>query len=84
MKALILDIQREDWDRTQGMTFADVETPVLDESKSPEDSSQPYRICGHVLLGEIVETGSYASHYYRYRSDDIVSTESHIFCGKCH
>ncbi len=120
MKALILDIQREDWDRTQGMTFADVETPVLDESKNPEDSSkviikpiyagfcgsdkslwfrhafketlfdslenssQPYRICGHELLGEIVETGSYASRYYGYRSGDIVSTESHIFCGKCH
>ncbi len=120
MKALILDIQREDWDRTQGMTFTDVDAPVLEESKTPEDSSkviikplytgfcgsdkslwfrhafketlfdslessgQSYRICGHELLGEIMETGSYASRYYGYRSGDIVSTESHIFCGKCH
>ena len=42
------------------------------------------RICGHELLGEIVEVGSYASKVYGYCVGDLVSTESHIFCGQCH
>ncbi|MFQ5482648.1 MAG: alcohol dehydrogenase catalytic domain-containing protein, partial [Nitrospinaceae bacterium] len=44
----------------------------------------PHRICGHELLGEIVETGSYAASHYGYKAGDMVSTESHIFCGRCH
>jgi threonine 3-dehydrogenase len=43
-----------------------------------------YRICGHELLGEILETGSVAERHYGYKPGDIVTTESHIFCGKCH
>ncbi len=50
---------------------------------SLESSGQHYRICGHELLGEIVATGSYAEKTYGYRPGDIVSTESHIFCGRC-
>jgi threonine 3-dehydrogenase len=120
LKALILDIKRNQWESTRGMTFADIEAPVLDEARCREDagrvlikprytgfcgsdkgiwfrhafkdlifdsleeSGRPYRICGHELLGEIVETGSYAARHYGYRPGDIVSTESHIFCGKCH
>ena len=119
MKALILDIKRNQWESTRGMTFADIEAPVLDEARCREDagrvlikprytgfcgsdkgiwfrhafkdlifdsleeSGRPYRICGHELLGEIVETGSYAARHYGYRPGDIVSTESHIFCGMC-
>ncbi|NIM65318.1 MAG: zinc-binding dehydrogenase [Candidatus Latescibacteria bacterium] len=41
------------------------------------------RVIGHELLGEIVETGSVASARYGYGPKDIVSTESHIVCGKC-
>jgi threonine 3-dehydrogenase len=48
------------------------------------DEGKSYRICGHELLGEIVETGSYSAKHYGYKSGDIVSTESHIFCGRCH
>ncbi|QPJ61596.1 MAG: alcohol dehydrogenase catalytic domain-containing protein [Candidatus Nitronauta litoralis] len=51
---------------------------------SLEAEGQSRRICGHELLGEIVETGSYVKRYYGYHPGDIVSTESHIFCGKCH
>jgi threonine 3-dehydrogenase len=43
-----------------------------------------YRVCGHELLGEILETGSVAERHYGYKPGDIVTTESHIFCGKCH
>lgn len=41
------------------------------------------RILGHELLGEVVEVGSVAESHYGYRPKDIVSTESHIICGKC-
>jgi threonine 3-dehydrogenase len=51
---------------------------------SLEKEGQTQRICGHELLGEIVETGSYSARHYGYRPGDIVSTESHIFCGKCY
>ncbi len=120
MKALILDIKRDEWDTTTGMTFADVDEPKLDESNNSDDGGrvlikpiytgfcgsdkgiwfrhsfddmifdslenegQSYRICGHELLGEVVATGSYAASHYGYRPGDIVSAESHIFCGLCH
>ncbi len=41
------------------------------------------RILGHEMLGEVVETGSVARERYGYSPKDIVSTESHIICGKC-
>jgi threonine 3-dehydrogenase len=43
-----------------------------------------YRVCVHELLGEILENGSSAERHYGYKPEDIVTTESHIFCGKCH
>ncbi len=43
-----------------------------------------FRICGHELLGEVVEVGSYAKKQYGFKVGDTVSTESHIFCGRCH
>ncbi len=120
MKALALDIPRDQWEATKGMSLMDVPEPELDESCRPADSNKciikplytgfcgsdkgiwfrhsfkdmifdsldqerrDYRICGHELLGEIVEAGSYAENHYGYKSGDIVSTESHIFCGRCH
>ena len=51
---------------------------------SLESEGQSRRICGHELLGEIVETGSYSAKHYGYKPGDMVSTESHIFCGKCY
>ncbi len=120
MKALVLNITRDEWENSKGMTLESVESPTLDEAITPEDagrvlikplytgfcgsdkslwfrkafkdtlfdsleaSNQTLRICGHELLGEIVGAGSHAFRHYGYRSGDIVSTESHIFCGKCH
>jgi threonine 3-dehydrogenase len=51
---------------------------------SRDCEGKAYRICGHELLGEIVEAGSYSQSHYGYKPGDIVSTESHIFCGVCH
>jgi len=120
MKALTLDIKREEWESTKGMKMTEVETPKLDEGRNPEDGGKvlikplytgfcgsdkgiwfrhafkgmifdslegegrTYRVCGHELLGEVVEAGSFASQLYKYKPGDIVSTESHIFCGRCH
>jgi threonine 3-dehydrogenase len=120
MKALVLDIPREHWESTKGMSMMDVPKPELDETQTPADSSKciikplytgfcgsdkgiwfrhafkemifdsldqentSYRICGHELLGEIIEVGSYSKNHYGYKPGDIVSTESHIFCGRCH
>jgi len=120
LRALVLDVDKSAWDSTQGMKFATVEAPRLDEGKTPADAGrvliQPLytgfcgsdkgiwfrhsfkdliydslesegrtrRICGHELLGEVVETGSVAAKNYGYQVGDVVSTESHIFCGKCH
>jgi len=51
---------------------------------SQDRENKGYRICGHELLGEISEAGSYSQSHYGYKPGDIVSTESHIFCGRCH
>ncbi|MBT7477308.1 MAG: zinc-binding dehydrogenase [Nitrospina sp.] len=51
---------------------------------SLNQENKDYRICGHELLGEIIEAGSYSQNHYGYKPGDIVSTESHIFCGRCH
>ncbi len=42
-----------------------------------------YRVAGHELLGRVEKTGSLAERHYGFRKDDIVTTESHITCGKC-
>lgn len=120
MKALILDISREEWEDSKGLKFTDVDSPELNESLRPDDagkviikphytgfcgsdkgiwfrhafkdmifdsiesSGQNYRVCGHELLGEIVDAGAYSKSHYGYKPGDIVSTESHIFCGRCH
>jgi len=120
VKALVLDIKRDEWETTRGLKMADVDAPTLDESQNLDDSGkviikplytgfcgsdkgiwfrhafkdmifdsleaegQSRRIVGHELLGEVVEAGSYASKLYGYKPGDTVSTESHIFCGRCH
>ena len=40
MKALVLDIKREEWESTTGMSRVDIAQPQLDESKRPEDATR--------------------------------------------
>lgn len=42
------------------------------------------RILGHELVGRIVAVGSEVPVTYGYRIGQIVSTESHIYCGSCY
>ena len=40
MKALVLDIPRDDWETTKGMNLIDVPEPKLDETRHPADSNK--------------------------------------------
>lgn len=66
----------------KGIWFRHAFKEVIFNSLDQENKN--YRICGHELLGEIIEVGSYSQNHYGYKPGDIVSTESHIFCGRCH
>jgi threonine 3-dehydrogenase len=66
----------------RGIWFRHAFKEMIFDSLAREGKS--VRICGHELLGEIVETGTYSAKHYGYKPGDIVSTESHIFCGRCH
>ncbi|UCH84605.1 MAG: alcohol dehydrogenase catalytic domain-containing protein [Candidatus Latescibacterota bacterium] len=50
---------------------------------SLDEEGKDYRVTGHELLGEVAEAGSLAEKHYGFRPGDMVTTESHITCGKC-
>jgi threonine 3-dehydrogenase len=45
-----------------------------------EQDKRPYFVMGHELLGRVLETGSKVTNV---KKGEVVSAESHIFCGKC-
>ena len=50
---------------------------------SLDQEKKDYRVAGHELVGRVVKTGSLAERHYGFKPGDIVTTESHITCGKC-
>ena len=40
MRALIVDVNRSEWESTRGMKFASIEDPSLNESQNPDDASK--------------------------------------------
>jgi threonine 3-dehydrogenase len=119
MKALGINISRDQWKKTKGFTWlSDAPEPVLNP-KDPEDSSkvllaplyagvcgtdrsiwyrdafeemifdslksqnESVRINGHEFVAQILKVGEAAAIRYGYKPGDIVSSESHIFCGVC-
>jgi threonine 3-dehydrogenase len=52
--------------------------------KSLDGEAKRERILGHELVGRLVELGSEVEPLFGYRSGQIVSTESHIYCGRCY
>ncbi len=52
--------------------------------RSLDLESKTERVLGHELVGHIVEAGSEVGPVFGYRIGQIVSTESHIFCGSCY
>ncbi len=41
------------------------------------------RVTGHELLGQVEQAGSLAETHWGFARGDVVTTESHITCGKC-
>jgi len=52
--------------------------------KSLESEGKHERVLGHELVGRIAAAGSEVESAFGYRVGQIVSTESHIFCGRCY
>lgn len=52
--------------------------------RSLAEEGKDERIVGHELVGRVAEVGSDVTSEYGFAPGDIVSTESHIFCGRCY
>ena len=65
----------------RGIWFRNSFKKVLHESLQAEGKTT--RVLGHELLGEVAGAGRVAAEHYGYQPGDIVSTESHIICGRC-
>jgi threonine 3-dehydrogenase len=48
-----------------------------------EADKRSHFVMGHELLGRVIETGSEVKRAGRIHAGQVVSAESHIFCGKC-
>lgn len=120
MWALTYDRATDPWESTRGLWKREVERPVLDEERDPEDAvrvlvkvryagfcgsdrsiwfrrafgdmihtslereGKTTRIVGHELLGEVLAMGSRARSETQVNVGDLVTTESHLICGKCY
>jgi threonine 3-dehydrogenase len=42
------------------------------------------RVIGHEVLGTVAESGAVAAATYGYQEGDLMASESHITCGRCH
>jgi threonine 3-dehydrogenase len=65
----------------KGVWFRDAGKDMIYDSLDEE--GKDCRVVGHELLGRVEKTGSLAEEHYGFRVGDIVTTESHITCGKC-
>jgi threonine 3-dehydrogenase len=52
--------------------------------RSLDQEGKKERILGHELVGRIVEMGSEVPVSFGYSVGQIVSTESHVYCGRCY
>ncbi len=119
MKALVLEVNRNNWSTTKGYRVADVEAPRIDERASPSDArsvilepifagvcgtdrgiwyrkafkegilshlekdGRSHYVMGHEMLARIVEVGSEVKRGGKFHVGQLVSAESHIYCGEC-
>ncbi|HEX6790511.1 MAG TPA: alcohol dehydrogenase catalytic domain-containing protein, partial [Candidatus Krumholzibacteria bacterium] len=42
------------------------------------------RVIGHEVLGTVVEMGAVAEAHYGFKEGELMASESHITCGRCH
>lgn len=65
----------------RGIWFRSAFRPMIFDSLDAE--KKDCRVVGHELLGEVAELGSNAAARYKLKVGDVVSSESHITCGRC-
>ena len=49
-----------------------------------ETDDREYRVAGHEILARVEAVGSNVAREGRFKVGDMVSAESHLYCGKCH
>lgn len=64
--------------------FKDMILGSLDAEAKAERRTKDRRVIGHELFGEVVAVGSEAARSYGLQVGDLVSAESHIYCGACY
>ncbi len=64
--------------------FKDMIYDSLDKESAGLQHKKERRIIGHELFGEVIAVGSEAKRSYGLEVGDMVSAESHIYCGVCY
>lgn len=49
-----------------------------------ETDARSFRVAGHEVLAKVVAVGSNVKRAGKIRVGDVVTAESHLYCGKCH
>ena len=65
----------------KGIWFRNAFKDMIYESLDRE--GKDCRVTGHELLGQVEQAGSLAETHWGFARGDVVTTESHITCGKC-
>jgi threonine 3-dehydrogenase len=65
----------------RGIWFRSAFRPMIFDSLDQE--KKDFRVVGHELLGEVAEVGSNVAAKFKLKAGDVVSSESHITCGRC-
>src|SRR6266705_2168504 len=66
--------------RIEATSICGTDMHIYDWHESIRDKVKPPMVMGHEFAGKIIEVGKEVSDL---REGDIVSGETHIFCGKC-
>lgn len=64
--------------------FKDMICNSLDRESKRDRAPKDRRVIGHELFGEVVAVGTDARRSHGLEVGDLVSAESHIFCGQCY
>jgi threonine 3-dehydrogenase len=64
--------------------FKDMIYGSLDREAKLARAARDRRIIGHELFGEVTAVGSDARRTHGLEVGDLVSAESHVYCGVCH
>ncbi|MEB2311172.1 MAG: zinc-binding dehydrogenase [Sorangiineae bacterium] len=64
--------------------FKDMIFDSLDQEAKQAGQARDRRVIGHEVFGEVIAVGSDAERTYGLAVGDMVTAESHIFCGACY